>query len=155
MVNRQSGSTGGVTVNVAMKDLKTEELYLKIFPSRSLLPIEYERIGFFTDGYDRWWKTDDPDGPAKMAADVLAYAVPWFDRPWPLEDQAREWYRRDQLLDRPRGWGGNHAIRLVLTLHRMGAFADARTLLTAPTPRTAIPSAVEDFACVRAYLGYD
>lgn len=154
MVHRQSSWLGGVTVNVALKDVETEKLFLAIFPDATQFPAENHRMGWFTDGYDRWWETDDPEAPADMARAVITHAVPWFDRPWPLEDQAREWYAMEPALQRPRGAGGFVQIGLVLTLHRMGRFEEASTLVHAPVPRTAIEANVERMAKVRAYLGY-
>lgn len=153
-VNRQSSWLGGVAVNFALKDLETEKLYLEIFPEAVVFPAPYHSMAYFIKGHSGWWATEDPDAPADMAASVLTYVVPWFERTWPLEVQAREWYFRDRQFERLRGAGGFGAIALALTLHRMGEFEDARKLLNAPTPRTAIGSNIKDFARVRDYLGY-
>ncbi|WP_091743099.1 DUF4304 domain-containing protein [Phenylobacterium immobile] len=153
-INRQSSWLGGVAVNCALKDLVTERLYLEIFPEAVVFPVPYRRMGEFIEGHDGWWATEDPDAAADMATAVLNNVIPWFEQPWPLEVQAREWYFRERQLERLRGGGGFGAIGLVLTLHRMGEFDDVRKLLNAPTPRTAIESNVKNFARVREYLGY-
>lgn len=153
-VNRQSSWIGGVTVNISLKDIRTERIYLDIFPELPAFPAQYVRIGKLVEGYDLWWETDDPIAPANMADVVLTYALPWINRAWPLEDQAREWYYEEASLARPTGKGGFTQIGLVLTLHRMGRFNDARILFNAPISRNAIASFVEDFAKVRDHLGY-
>jgi hypothetical protein len=153
-VNRQSSWLGGVAVNCALRDLETEKIYLEIFPEAVSFPEPYHAMGYFIEGHNGWWATEEPEAPADMAAAVLNHVIPWFDRPLPLEVQAREWYFRERQLERLRGGGGFGAIALVLTLHRMGEFEEARMLLNAPTPRTAIESNVKNFARVRDYLGY-
>src|SRR5678815_4880472 len=66
-VNRQS-SWMGVTVNLYVKDLETEKLFLEIFAREGAIqmPSKSERIGALIDGYDRWWKSDEPDGPREL-----------------------------------------------------------------------------------------
>jgi hypothetical protein len=145
--------TLGVTPEWEIKDLRTEELFLKIFPRWPEIPVEVHRIGAFSKSLTPWWDKDDLEGPAQMAAAVIEHVIPWFERAWPLEAQAREWHYREGALE-SRGYGGHNFVCLILTLHRMGEFEEVRALLNKPVPRTAIQSSVEMVAKVRDHLGY-
>lgn len=155
-VNRQSSWLGGVTVNLLMKDLETEKLFLTIFgPEGAVqMPPVDTRIGALIDGFDRWWKTDEPNGPSNMVAALLQYGLPWFDRVRTLEEQAENWFARRAALSM-RGYHGLSLVGLALTLHRMGETAEACEVLRKPVPRTAIPANVEWVAKARAWLGCD
>lgn len=153
-VNRQSSWLGGVTVNFLMKDLETERLFLTIFGPQGAVempPID-TRIGALIDGYDRWWKNDEPNGPSEMAKAVLEYGLPWFDRVRTLEQQAEHWFARKTALS-ARGYHGQSLVGLALTLHRMGELAEACEVLRKPVPKTAIPASVQHVAKVQAWLG--
>jgi len=136
------------------KDLETEKLYLEIFAPRGAIqmPATDAAIGQLIDGNSRWWTKDDPDGPADMASAVLKYGLPWFDRVGTLEEQAANWYGRDQALS-VRGYHGRSLVGLALTLYRMGQITEACRVLGKPVPKTAIPASVEDVRWVRAWLG--
>lgn len=153
-VNRQSSWLGGVTVNLDMKDLQTEKLFLSIFASSGAIqmPTIGARIGELIDGYDRWWKKDEPNGPAEMAQAVVEHGLPWFDRVRTLEEQAANWYGRAGALT-SRGYHGSSLVGLALTLYRMGEREEACRVLSKPVPRTAIRSSVEKVARVRDWLG--
>jgi hypothetical protein len=152
-VNRQSNSLGGVMVNFDMKDLETEKLFLSIFAASGAiqLPTIGARIGELIDGYDRWWKKDEPTGPAEMAQAVVDRGLPWFDRVRSLEEQAANWYGRAGALTSP-GYHSPSLVGLALTLYRMGELEEACRVLNKPVPRTAIPSSVEKVALVRDWL---
>jgi hypothetical protein len=153
-VNRQSSSLSGVTVNLLMKDLKTEQLFLTIFgPEGAVqMPPVSTRIGALMDGYDHWWKSDEPNGPREMAEIVLHNGLPWFDRVRTLEQQADSWFgRRTALTD--RGYHGLSLVGLALTLYRMGETAEACDVLRKPIPKTAIGANVERVAKVREWIG--
>lgn len=135
-VNRQPSGLDGVTVNFLMKDLKTEKLYLTIFGREGVVqmpPID-TRIGALIDGYDRWWKSDQPNGPGEMAEAVLRYGLPWFDHVRTLAQQAESWFGRSTALS-GRGYHGPSLVGLALTLHRMGETAEACEVLRKPVPR--------------------
>jgi hypothetical protein len=153
-VNRQSSWRGGVTVNLDMKDLETEKLFLEILGPHgvaAMAPID-TRIGTLIDGYARWWKSDEPDGPQSLVTAVLEHGLPWFDRVRSLEQQAENWYgRKGALTD--RGYHGYSLIGLALTLYRLGETEEACRVLAKPVPRTAIPWSVEMVATVREWLG--
>lgn len=145
--------TLGVTPEYQMTDIRTEKLFLEIFPAWPQLPLYAHRIGILTKTLTPWWDRKDPEGPTQMATAVREQILPWLDRPWPLEVQAREWFHREKAME-SRGYGGPIFICLVLTLHRMGEFDEVSALLNKPIPRTAIQSNVEMIAKVRDYLGY-
>lgn len=155
-VRRDSSWLGGVTVNLAMKDLETEKLYLEIFAPQGAIRMPAIRadIGGLVDGYARWWKTGEPDAPADMAATLLKYGLPWFDKVRSLEDQAAKWYGRETALTR-RGYHSPSMIGLALTLYRLGELGEACRVLRKPVPKTAIPTNVENVARVRDWLGCD
>lgn len=152
-VNRQSGWTGGVTVNLFQKDLETEKLYREILGADE--PLLFwggdTRIGTLVDGYDRWWKTDDTTGPTEMARLVVEHGVPWFDRVQTLEDQAINWYGRDAILANPKAYGKAN-ILLAITLYRMGQYGDARRVVQRPPRRTSIGSVVSAMNRLRDWL---
>ncbi len=153
-VNRQSSWLGGVTVNLEMKDLETEKLFLEIFaPSGAIQmqPISV-RIGNLIDGYDRWWEKDEP--VSSLTEAVLQYGLPWFERVRTLPQQAENWYGRKTALT-GRGYHWPSLVELALTLYRMGEPAEACEVLRKPVPRTAIQSAVDKVARTRAWLGCD
>jgi hypothetical protein len=154
-VNRQAGQFG-VTVNLLMKDLETEKLFLEIFGSEGAIqmPPISERIGQLIDGYDHWWKGEERDGPEKLAEAVLAYGLPWFDKVRTLEQQADHWYARREALS-IRGYHGRSLIGLALTLYRMGEVLEACDILGKPVPKTAIASNVASVAKAREWLGCD
>lgn len=153
-VNRQTSWLGGVTVNLLMKDLETEKLFLSIFGPEGAIqmpPID-TRIGALIDGYDRWWKREELDGPNEMAEAVVRYGLPWFDRVRTLEQQAVNWFGRRTALSE-RGYHGASLVGLALTLHRMGEGEEACEVLRKPVPKTAIPANIERVARVRRWLG--
>lgn len=153
-VNRQSSWLGGVTVNLYMKDLETEKLFLEIFgPTGAVqMPAIDTRIGALMDGFDHWWKSDDPDGPSTLAMAVVEKGLPWFDRVRTLEEQADNWFNRRGALS-SRGYHGPSLVGLALTLYRMGETAEACDVLRKPIPKTAIPASVEMVAKAREWLG--
>lgn len=151
-VNRQPGRLG-VTVNVLVKDLETEKLFLEIFGAEGAIqmPPRSERIGTLIDGYDRWWTSDEPNGPNELADAVLKHGLPWFDKVRTLEQQAECWFaRRTALTD--RGYHGLSLVGLALTLYRMGEVQEARKVVRKPVPRTAIAANVKWVAKVREWL---
>lgn len=154
-VNRQASWLGGVTVNLFMKDLETEKLFLEIFGPEGAIqmpaPVD-ARIGTLIDRYDRWWTKDEIDGPSRMAEAVVAYGLPWFDQAHTLEEQAENWFARRSALS-VRGYFGPGLIGLALTLYRMGERDEACEVLRKPVPRTAIPASVRDVARVREWMG--
>ena len=155
-VNRQSSWLGGVTVNFLMKDLETEKLFLEIFgPEGAIqMPPTSQRIGALIDGYDRWWKSDEPDGPNELAQAVLKHGLPWFDRVRTPEQQAENWFGRATALT-DRGYHGRSLVALALTLYRMGEKEEACEVLRKPVPKTAIQAGVRDVARVRGWLACD
>jgi hypothetical protein len=152
-VNRQSRWIGGVTVNLFQKDLETEKLYREIMgPDEPLLFCGSQaRIGTLVYGYDRWWTTDDPNGPDEVARLVVEHGMAWFDRVRTLEDQAVSWYHRDALLSSERSYG-KYNILLAITLYRMGRYDEACRVVRHPQPRTAIRSVVSAMNRVRQWL---
>ncbi len=116
------------------------------------MPAVDERIGTLIDGYDRWWKSDEPNGPSEMADTVIRYGLPWFDRVRTLEEQAENWCARKTVL-MDRSYHGRSLVHLALTLYRMGEVREACDVLRKPVPRTAIESSVRDVAKVRKWLG--
>jgi hypothetical protein len=152
-VNRQSSWLGGVTVNLLMKDLETEKLYLEIFSASGAIqmPPTDTRIGELIDNYDRWWSRDEPDGARSMVEAVVTYGIPWFDRVRTLEEQAANWYGRSTAVS-DRGYHSQSMIKLALTLFRMGELQEACDVLRKPVPKRAHPKWVEDVARVRAWL---
>jgi hypothetical protein len=155
-VNRQVSNHFEVTINLYIKDLKTEKLYLDIFASGGAVqmpPID-TRVGELIDGYDRWWRSDEPNGPSNMVADLVKYGLPWFDRVRTLEEQAELWCDRKGALT-SRGYHGFSLIRLALTLYRMGEIGEACEVLRKPVPKTAIESSVRSVARLREWLGCD
>lgn len=156
-VNRQSSSSlGGVTVNLLMKDLETERLFLEIFGPEGAVqmpPIDI-RLGALIDGYDRWWRRDEPNGPQEMVLALVTRGLPWFDRVRTLEQQADSWFARKTALS-ARGYHSRSLVGLALTLHRMGEMEEACQVLRKPVPKTAIQSGVRDVARVREWLGCD
>ncbi|MFC3077637.1 DUF4304 domain-containing protein [Phenylobacterium terrae] len=154
-VNRQSSWLGGVNVNLFVKDLETEKLYREIAGSEhAVIPQGGTRISDLIGGADRWWKTDDPDGPAELAELVLRVGVPWFDKVRTLEEQAEQWFFRSVALT-TSGYHWPTLVGLALTLHRMGEAEEACRVVRKPVPRTANQSSVEKVAKVRAWLGCD
>lgn len=152
-VNRQSSTLFGVTVNLSMKDLETEKLFLEIFGGEGaiLMPPIDVRIGELIDGYDRWWTSDERKGPNELAEAVLEHGLPWFDRVRTLEQQAEHWFaRRTALTD--RGYHGLSLIGLALTLYRMGELQEAREVVRKPVPKTAIAANIKWVAKVREWL---
>jgi hypothetical protein len=137
-----------------MKDLETEKLFLEVFGSEGAIqmPPTQTRIGTLIDGYDRWWKKDEPNGPANMAEAVVKYGLPWFDRVRSLDEQAANWYARETALT-SRGYFGPGLVGLALTLWRMGEFREACEVLRKPVPKTAIPASVASVARLREWLG--
>lgn len=152
-VNRQSSWLGGVTVNVCMKDLETEKLFLSIFGADGAVEMAplVIRVGTLIDNHDRWWKSDEPNGPREMADAVLKYGLPWFDQVRTLEQQAENWFAR-RTAPSSRGYHSPSLIRLALTLYRMGEIREACEVLRKPVPRTAIQGGVRDVARVREWL---
>jgi hypothetical protein len=155
-VNRQSSWLGGVTVNLEMKDLETERIYVAVFGSEvSLgLPPISQRIGHLIGNADRWWSKDEVDGPADLADAVVKFGLPWFDRVRTLQEQAENWYGRSL----PRTGRRFHAfsmIVLALTLYRMGEIEEACGVLRTPVPKIAGASVERRFAKVREWIGCD
>jgi len=154
-INRQSSWLGGVTVNLDVKDLETEKLFLEIFADEGAIQIlssKEARIGELIDGYDRWWKKDEPNGPAEMAEAVVRYGLPWFDPILSLEEQAANWFDREGALT-SRGYHWPSLVQLALTLYRMGEVEEACRVVNKPVPRTAHPAAAQKVAKVRNWLG--
>jgi hypothetical protein len=110
------------------------------------------RIGSLIDGYDRWWRKDEP--VSSLTDALLQYGLPWFERVRTLRQQAENWYGRNTALT-DRGYHGLSLVKLALTLYRMGELAEACEVLRKPVPRTAIQSAVDNVAETRAWLGCD
>lgn len=152
-VNRQPSTLYGVTVNLSMKDLETEKLFLEIFGGEGaiLMPPIDVRIGELIDGYDRWWTSKEPNGPQELADAVLKHGLPWFDSVRTLEQQAEHWFARRTAL-MARGYHGPSLIGLALTLYRMGELQEAREVVRKPVPKTAIPGSVRSVATVREWL---
>lgn len=153
-VHRHASWLGGVTVDLLQKDLATEKLFLEIFAAEGAIqmpPVDV-RIGQLIGGVSRWWTKDELDGPADMAASVVDFGLPWFDKVRTLEQQAADWYNRKGALT-VRGYHGGSLVKLALTLYRMGEREEACRILAKPVPRTAIPSSVADVARVRDWLG--
>ena len=152
-VNRQSSNLSGVTVNLSVKDLVTEKLFLEIFGGDGaiLLPPIQARIGEIIDGYDRWWTSKEPNGPKELADVVLKHGLPWFDRVRTLEQQAECWFVRKTALT-SRGYHGLSLVGLALTLYRMGELEEAREVVRKPVPKTAIPANVRWVTKVREWL---
>lgn len=155
-VNRQSNWLGGITVNLMMKDLETEKLFIRIFSEDGAvqMPPTSVRIGDLIDGYDRWWRRDQPDGPRQMAEVVVASGLSWFDRARTPEAQAENWFGRKTALT-DRGYHGPSLIGLALTLYRMGELEEACEILCKPVPKTAIQASVKRVARLRKWLGCD
>lgn len=153
-VNRQSSWRGGVTVNLDMKDLETEKLFLKISGPQGavLMPPISMRIGTLMDGHGHWWKSDQPGGPSTLVKAVVEKGLPWFDRVRTLEEQAENWFDRRGALT-ARGYHGPSLVGLALTLYRMGETREACEVLQKPVPRTAIPASVQSVARVREWMG--
>jgi hypothetical protein len=153
-VNRQSSWLGGVTVNLLMKDLETEKLFLEIFAAKGAIqmPPTDTRIrrahrqlrSLVEQGRARWSQEH-----GRGRDDVR---IPWFDRVRTLEEQAANWYGRSTALS-SRGYHSQSLIRLALTLFRMGELQEACDVLRKPVPKTAHPKWVEDVGRVRAWLG--
>jgi len=84
-VNRQSSNLSGVTVNLSVKDLVTEKLFLEIFGGDGaiLLPPIQARIGEIIDGYDRWWTSNEPNGMrcSSTAFPGSTACEPWSSKP--------------------------------------------------------------------------
>ena len=152
-VNRQSSNLSGVTVNLSVKALVTEKLFLEIFGGEGaiLLPPIQARIGEVIDGYDRWWTSNEPNGPKELADAVLKHGLPWFDRVRTLEQQAECWFARKTALT-SRGYHGLSLVGLALTLYRMGKLEEAREVVRKPVPKTAIPANVRWVTKVREWL---
>lgn len=151
-VNIQPSYLGGRTVNLLIKNLETEKIYVRIFASEGAIRMGSisARIGELIDNYDRWWG-DEPTGPEEMADLTVRFGLPWFDRFQTLEDQAANWYGR--YSTQTRGYHGPSLIGLGLTLYRMGEIDEACAVLSKPVPRTAIKTSVETVARVREWLG--
>ncbi|MGH6909206.1 MAG: DUF4304 domain-containing protein [Phenylobacterium sp.] len=147
-INLQVSWVAGVTANVQMKDLETEAI-LQAIPCEEpifMSPVSW-RIGQLVDGYDKWWR-NAPNGPAELTAAVEAYGLPQFDKVRTLEDQAAKWYGRGG----DRAWRSPSLAALAVTLYRMGALVEARSLFESMPPRTAIPSLVARGRCVQRWL---
>lgn len=155
-VNRQASQRGGVTVNLLIKDLETEKLFLSIFGAEGavLMPPITTRLGALVDGRDRWWKRDQAGGPSEMVELLLQYGLPWFDQVRTLEEQAEHWYARRTALS-ARGYPGLSLVGLALTLHRMGETTEACEVLRKPVPKTAIAVNIAWVAKAREWLGCD
>lgn len=154
-VNRQSSNLSGVTVNLSAKDLVTEKLFLEIFGGEGaiLMPPIQARIGEVIDGYDRWWTSEEPNGPKALVDAVLKHGLPWFDRVRTLEQQAECWFARRTAFT-SRGYHGLSLVGLALTLYRMGELQEAREVVRKPVPKTAIPANVRRVAKVREWLDH-
>jgi len=152
-VNRQSSNLSGVTVNLSVKDVSSEKMFLEIFGGEGaiLLPPIQARIGEVIDGYDRWWTSNEPNGPKELADAVLKHGLPWFDRVRTLEQQAECWFVRKTALT-SRGYHGLSLVGLALTLYRMGKLEEAREVVRKPVPKTAIPANVRWVTKVREWL---
>lgn len=150
-VNIQPSWLGGRTVNLLIKDLETERLYVEVFEGASMMQAIQIRIGTLVNNLDRWWR-DEPEGPEDMAEQTVRYGLPWFDKVRTLEEQAANWYGR--FSDR-RGYYGPSIVGLALTLYRMGELAEACAVVNRPVPRTAIQESVRKVARVREWLGCD
>lgn len=152
-VNRQVSKLYGVTVNLLMKDLATEKLFLEIFRDEGaiLMPPLDVRIGELIDGRDRWWTSRDPNGPKELVEAVVTHGLPWFDMVRILEEQAEHWFARKTALT-SRGYHGPSLIGLALTLYRMGELQEAREVVRKPVPTTAIAASVRSVAKVRKWL---
>lgn len=155
-VNRQSSQWAGVTVNLLVKDIETEKLFLTIFGSEGavVMPPITTRIGELMGGPDRWWRSSEAGGPDEMMKLLLQYGLPWFDEVRTLEEQAEHWYARKTALS-SRGYHGLSLVGLALTLYRMGEIEEACKVLHKPIPRTAIKVNVAWVAKTRAWLGCD
>jgi hypothetical protein len=150
-VNIQPSWLGGRTVNLLIKDLETEKLFVEVFAAKGATRMQAisERIGPLIDGRDRWWR-DEAGGPENMAELTVSCGLPWFDKVRTLEEQASNWFGRHSLM-RP-GYYGPGIVALALTLYRMGEFEEAWAAVNKPVPRTAIATSVRDVACVRDWL---
>lgn len=151
-MNLQPSWLGGRTVNLFIKNIETEKVYVQIFASDGVTAMGSisVRIGQLIDNHDKWWG-DEPDGPEEMADLTVRFGLPWFDRFQTLEDQAANWYGRHST--RMRGYNGPSLIGLGLTLYRMGQLDEACAVLSKPVPKTAIKVWVEKVARVREWLG--
>lgn len=148
----------GSTIEYNLADVETEALFLQIFPEWPRMPTMSRRVGQMMTSRDPprrtpWWMLDDPEGPRQMIVALEQEVLPWFDRPWPLEAQAEEWFFRDMALKGQHHLTHN-VVCLSLTLHRMGAFEDVRLLLDQPLRSRPSQSEVEMIAKVREALGY-
>ena len=155
VLRNASWSSGGVTVQFSMKDIETEKLYLEILgPSGAIqMPSGGQSIGGLIDGYSRWWKADEPDGPQQMAEAVVKYGLPWFDRVRTLEDQAAKWYNRDGFFASSKPWSYSPGVvGLALTLYRMGELEQACWVVSRPAARF-VPGGTKDVEKVREWLG--
>ena len=142
-MNLQTSMIAGTTANVRISDPETERLYLEAVGDT--FPTSYVRIGRLIDGCDRWWLRD-PNGPAELSEAVRTYALPYFERPWPLEVQAQEYGRA-----RTKWSVAPHRIYLALTLYRLREIEEARAALANP-PRLTSPSWLERIEAARQWL---
>lgn len=146
---QKSGIDGAVTVNLFGTDLETDRL-LRSIPCKVLpwlRPIT-TRIGTLMDGRDRWWK-NNPEGPAEVAAAVLTYGIPWFERIKSLEDEASLWFGRSATA---APWRKPNLSALAITLFRMGELDEALALYEAPPPKTYMERALPEGRCVQRWL---
>lgn len=153
MVGLQPSWLSGRTVNLFMKDLETEKIYLEIFGPQGAIqmPSISIRITELVDRHSDWWG-DEANGPEEMAEATVNYGLPWFDKVRTLEEQARNWYGRHTEM---RGYYSPSMVGLALTLYRMGELEEACAVLRKPVPKTAIAQNVENVARVREWLRCD
>ena len=148
-IDLQTSQIGGVTANLAAKDLATEALLLEAIPWKrpnAILP-PYQRIGHLMGNYDRWWK-NDPNGPTELTEAIRIHAPQYFEPRRSLEAQAYNFGRHSESLTRS---SFPTRIYLALTLYRMGEVEEALAKLRQP-PKSISPNALKEVESVLEWL---
>lgn len=149
-VNLQTSQFAGATGNMCTMDLVSERLLAEALgadtPRMNYHAIA--RIGSLIDGIDIWWRKD-PDGPTEMVERVKTYGLPFLDNMHSLEFQA-------QRFGRGSTEGKIHApsaLKLAVTLYRMGERDEACRFLARPPDNYTDPFWREQLIKMRRWLG--
>lgn len=126
-VELQYGKISGVTANLAMKDLRSEELLKSLNHEKFCLWYpQYHRIGELMQITDKWWQ-NTPDGPTSLASSIVEHGMPFFEQPLTLADQVRL-YRYGLAMTK---------LYLAVALYRLGDAEEAcRVVAEMTDPRT-------------------
>jgi hypothetical protein len=151
-IHLQKSNTLGLTVNIHSVDNSSKRMLIEgVGPKApSLYYWVSVRIGALMDNYDHWWKAG-PQAIEEIPRLVSELALPFLEKMRSPAEQADRFGRRAVGEPGPRHIPS--ALKLAITLYRMGEKEEACRALVIPKRRTETAVWAAQVPALRAYLG--